>query len=481
MNESVQAGLTAEYGRYDGLGLAELIAKKLIAPMELLNAVRGRIEALNPRLNAVTQLFFDKAETQIDQGLGDGPFRGVPFALKDLSQQLAGTPTTSGSRLFKDSVLDFDSTLVQRYKKAGLMIFAKTTTPELGVSMSTESALYGQTHNPWRHECTPGGSSGGAAALVASRILPMAHGSDGGGSIRIPASCCGVFGLKPTRGRVPLGPAQMEGWNGLSAHHALTISVRDSASLLDAVAGPETGSPYWAPPRRRSFIKEVGAKPGRLRIALWLTPPLGAKLSSECREAALAAARLCEELGHRVEEAQPALDFHALSEAFAAVRNVSIARMLEDRARSLGRLLTEEDLEPVTWDFYRAGLRVTSVDYSRGIAACHQAGVAMAKFHQDYELILNPTLAKPPLPLGALSLSRPNVDGFLAEVTAFSPYTRLFNMTGQPSMSVPLHWSSDGLPIGMMFSARFGDEATLFRLAAQLEEARPWANRVPAI
>ena len=266
-------GLAAEYGRYDGLGLAELIAKKRITPMELLNAVRRRVESLNPRLNAVSQLFFDRAETQIDQGLGDGPFRGVPFALKDLSQQLAGTPTTSGSRLFRDSVLDFDSTLVQRYKKAGLMIFAKTTTPELGVSMSTESALFGQTHNPWRYESTPGGSSGGAAALVASRILPMAHGSDGGGSIRIPASCCGVFGLKPTRGRVPLGPVQMEGWNGLSAHHALTISVRDSAALLDAVAGDELGSPYWAPPRRRPFLREVGANPGRLRVALWLTPP----------------------------------------------------------------------------------------------------------------------------------------------------------------------------------------------------------------
>ncbi|HJZ67948.1 MAG TPA: amidase, partial [Blastocatellia bacterium] len=242
------SGLAAEYDQYDGLGLAALVAKREVTALELLNAVRQRLEAINPKINAVAQIFFDKAETQLKQGLADGPFKGVPFALKDLGQQLAGTKTTYGSRAFKDNVPDFDSTLVTRYKKAGLVIFAKTTTPELGLTTTTESVLFGATRSPWNLERTSGGSSGGSSALVASRIIPMAHGSDGGGSIRIPASCCGLFGLKPTRGRVPMGPTQFEGWNGCSHHHALTISVRDSAALLDATAGEEVGSPYFSPP-----------------------------------------------------------------------------------------------------------------------------------------------------------------------------------------------------------------------------------------
>ena len=475
------SGLAAEYDRYDGLGLADLVAKKQVTPSELLGAVRARVEALNPKLNAFCQLFFDRAEAQIKQGLPNGPFRGLPFVLKDIGQQLAGTPTTSGSRLFKDNAPDFDSTLVARYKQAGLVIFAKTTTPEMGLAPSTESALFGPTRNPWNLERTPGGSSGGAAAAVASRIVPMAHGSDGGGSIRIPASCCGVFGLKPTRGRVPFGPTQFEGWNGLSAHHALTISVRDSAALLDASAGAELGAPYWAPPPQRAFLKEVGADPDKLRIALLLRPPGDLPLDPECKRGAMEAAKLCASLGHRVEEAQPSIDYAALSGAWVAVTRVSLARVLEDRARALGRPLTEKDLEPVTWAVYQMGLRVSSVDYSRAIAICHQAGLAMAKFHQMHDLILSPALAKPPVALGLLSLSRTDVEAVLKEFGAFSPYTAVFNMTGQPSMSVPLHWSPDGLPIGVMFSARFGEEATLFRLGAQLEKAKPWASRRPGV
>ena len=254
---AASSGLALEYQKYDGLGLAELIAKKQISPLELLNAVRQRVELLNPKLNALCHLFFDKPEAQINENLGSGPFRGVPFALKDLGMYLAGTITSAGSRVWKTSVAEFDSTLVTRYKQAGLVIFGKTNSPELGLTATTESILFGQTRNPWNLERTSGGSSGGSAALVASRVLPMAHGSDGGGSIRIPASCCGIFGFKPTRGRVPLGPTQFEGWNGLSHHHALTISMRDSAALLDATVGGELGSPYFSPTPARAFLKEI--------------------------------------------------------------------------------------------------------------------------------------------------------------------------------------------------------------------------------
>ena len=259
-------GLPSEYDKYDGLGLAELIAKKQITPAELLSAVRQRVETINPKLNAFSHLFFDKAEEQIKNGLGKGPFSGVPFALKDLGQYMEGTITSLGARVWKDQVADYDSTLVTRYKQAGLVIFGKTATPELGLTTTTESILYGQTRNPWNLERTSGGSSGGASSAVASRILPMAHASDGGGSIRIPASCCGLFGLKPTRGRVPMGPAQFEGWNGLSAHHALTISARDSAALLDISSGVELGSPYYPPPQQRPFLKEIGRASCRERV-----------------------------------------------------------------------------------------------------------------------------------------------------------------------------------------------------------------------
>ncbi len=473
--------LASEYDKHDALGLAELIAKKQIAPSELLNAVRERVEAINPKINAFSHLFFDKAEQQIKQGLPAGPFRGVPFALKDLGQYLTGTVTSAGSRVWKNYVADYDSSLVARYKQAGLVIFGKTTSPELGLTTSTESALYGQTRNPWNLERTSGGSSGGSSAAVAARILPMAHASDGGGSIRIPASCCGLFGLKPTRDRVPMGPAQFEGWNGFSCHHAVTISVRDCAALLDATIGAEPGSPFFSPAPQRPFLKEVGVDPGQLRIALIIEPPGGTPLDPECRKAAGAAAKLCESLGHKVEEAKWPNDYAATREAFLNVINVSVARTLDDAAKTLGRPVTEKDVETVTWAMAQQGLKVSSVAYSRAIATAHQVGLAMARFQRNYDVILNPTLAKPPVKLGLLSLSPESVAAFSKEINEFGPFTSLYNVTGQPSMSVPLHWSADGLPIGVMFSGRFGDEATLFRLAAQLEKAKPWVGRKPKI
>jgi Asp-tRNA(Asn)/Glu-tRNA(Gln) amidotransferase A subunit family amidase len=475
------SGLAGDLPRFDGLALAALVAKRQVTPIELLAAVKQRLEALNPQLNATAQVFFDRAEAQIEQGLAEGPFKGVPFVLKDLGQQLSGTITSSGSRVFKDNTPDFDSTLVTRYKQAGLVIFAKTTTPEFGLTFSTESVLYGKTRNPWNLDRTSGGSSGGSAALVASRIVPMAHGTDGGGSIRVPASCCGLFGFKPTRGRVPMGPTQFESWNGCSQHHALTISVRDSAALLDATAGAEPGSPYFSQPPARPFLKEVGADPGKLRIALVVRTPGGSPLDPECRNAAVDAARLCQSLGHHVDEAQPSVDDQWMRDAFLTVLRVSLARTLDDAAGSLGRPVASHDVEPVTWALAQAGRATTSVAYSRAIATLHQVGLTMARFQRNYDVILSPTLAKPPVPLGVLSLSPENMDAFAKDVAEFGPYTALYNVTGQPSMSVPLHWSADGMPIGVMFSGRFGDDAMLLRLAAQLENAKPWAGIRPKV
>jgi amidase/6-aminohexanoate-cyclic-dimer hydrolase len=475
------SGLAAEYDRYDALGLAQLIARKQITPLELLEAVRQKAEALNPKINAFCQLFFDKAESQVKRGLPAGPFRGVPFALKDLGQYLRGTVTAAGSRVWNESVADFDSTLVTRYKQAGLVIFGKTTTPELGLTTTTESALYGNTRNPWDLERTSGGSSGGSAAAVASRILPAAHASDGGGSIRIPASCCGLVGLKPTRGRVPMGPSQFEGWNGFSCHHVVTVSVRDCAALLDATAGAELGSPFFSAAPRRPFLKETKLPPGKLRIALAVDTPAGTPLDPECRKAALEAAKLCESLGHKVSETKLPIDFARMREAFLTVMNVSIARTLEDAARASGRALTEKEVETVTWATYQQGRKTDVLAYSRAIATAHQIGLAMARFQETHDVILSPTLAKPPVPLGVLGLSPSNMQRWAKEITEFGPYTALYNVTGQPSMSVPLYWTKGGLPVGVMFSARFGDEATLFRLAAQLEKAKPWASRRPSI
>ncbi|HEV8484442.1 MAG TPA: amidase [Blastocatellia bacterium] len=474
------SGLAAEYDAYDAVGLASLIAKKQITPLELLAAVRQRLEAINPKINAVCHIFFDKAEEQIKRGLPAGPLSGVPFALKDLGQYLRGTITSAGSRVWKDSVAEFDSTTVARYKQAGLVIFGKTTSPELGLTTTTESVLYGKTRNPWNLERTSGGSSGGSAAAVASRILPAAHASDGGGSIRIPASCCGLFGLKPTRGRVPMGPTQFEGWNGFSCHHAVTMSVRDSAALLDATAGAELGSPFFSPLPPRQFSKEIRVEPGKLRIALVTDTPGGTPLDPECKKAAVDAAKLCESLGHVVDEQKLKIDNAEMREAFLTVMNVSIARTLDDAARTLGRAVTEKDVETVTWATSQQGQMTDVISYSRAIATAHQVGLALAKFQVSYDVILSPTLAKPPVPLGLLGLSPENMQRWAKEITEFSPYTALYNITGQPSMSVPLHWTPDGLPVGVMFSARFGDEATLFRLAAQLEKAKPWAGRKPA-
>src|SRR5215813_13280133 len=353
-----------DFDTYDGLGLAELIRRRDATPAEVLEAAIARIEARNPALNAIVTRLYDAARAAVKAGLPNGPFAGVPYALKDLGALYTGAVTSYGSRLFADNRADHDSELTLRLKRAGLVILGKTNTPEMGLAPSTEPRRFGPTRNPWNLDYSAGGSSGGAAAAVAAGILPMAHATDGGGSIRIPASACGLFGLKPTRARNPMGPDAGEGWGGASIGHAVTRSVRDSAALLDATSGPDVGDPYWAPPPAGPFLAEVGRDPGRLRIALTLTPWISGPVDPECAEAALAAARLCASLGHTVEEARPTIDEAAWRHATRVIVAANIAYNLEARAAALGRPLAETDVERMTWDRVRDARGMTASQYA---------------------------------------------------------------------------------------------------------------------
>ena len=469
----------ADYDRYDGLGLAGLVRGGEVKAEEMLEAAIERVEALNPALNAVVTRLYDQARAALAAGLPAGPFTGVPYALKDLGALYTGAVTSYGSRLFAGAVADHDSEYTVRLKRAGLVILAKTNTPEMGLAPSTEPRLFGTTRNPWNRAHSAGGSSGGAAAAVAGGMLPMAHATDGGGSIRIPASCCGLFGLKPTRARNPMGPDAGEGWGGASVGHAVTRSVRDSATLLDVTAGPDVGDPYWAPPPAGPFLDEVGRPPGRLRIALATASWNGAPVDPECAAAATDAARLCESLGHHVEEARPDHNHEALAQATRIIIGANVRAALDAGAKARGRAVEAGDVERVTWEFAALGVSHTAADYARSIGVVHRTGRAVARFFTRHDIILSPTMCRPPFPLGVLDMSSADADAYLAAVLASIGFTSLFNSSGNPAMSVPLAWSRSGLPIGIQFAAPFGGEALLFRLAGQLEAARPWAARRP--
>jgi len=469
----------ADYDRYDGLGLAGLVRGGEVKAEEMLEAAIERVEALNPALNAVVTRLYDQARAALAAGLPAGPFTGVPYALKDLGALYSGAVTSYGSRLFAGAVADHDSEYTVRLKRVGLVILAKTNTPEMGLAPSTEPRLFGPTRNPWNRAHSAGGSSGGAAAAVAGGMLPMAHATDGGGSIRIPASCCGLFGLKPTRARNPMGPDAGEGWGGASVGHAVTRSVRDSAALLDVTAGPDVGDPYWAPPPAGPFLDEVGRPPGRLRIALATASWNGAPVDPECAAAATDAARLCESLGHHVEEARPDYNHEALAQATRIIIGANVRAALDVGAKARGRAVEAGDVERVTWEFAALGASYTAADYARSIGVVHRTGRAVARFFTRHDIILSPTMCRPPFPLGVLDMSSADADAYLAAVLASIGFTSLFNSSGNPAMSVPLAWSRSGLPIGIQFAAPFGGEALLFRLAGQLEAARPWAARRP--
>lgn len=471
-----------EYDHHDAVGLAELVRKRQVSPEELLDEAVRRVEALNPKLNAVVYKMYDRAKADIRAGLPDGPFRGVPWVLKDLGTAYRGTPTTYGCALFKDNVPDHDSELIIRYKRAGLVIFAKTATPEFGLTTSTESRLYGPTRNPWKPEHTPGGSSGGSAAAVAAGIVPAADGSDGGGSIRIPASCCGLVGLKPTRARISMAPDKGESWSGLSTGGQLSRTVRDTAALLDATHGPAPGDPYVAPTPNGPYLAEAGRDPGRLRIAFHATPFNGSECAPECRAAVEDAAKLCASLGHHVEEKAFGVDVETLNRAVRIIVGAQTRRTIDDRAKELGRPFNPEaDVEPLTYGVYKNAERYTAADYVFALNTIHAAGRAVARFFELFDLMLTPTMGMPPARLGGvLSLSHPDGKVFGRAIAQTVGFTQFFNVTGSPAISLPLYWA-DGLPIGVQVAADAGREDLLIRLAAQLEQARPWSAQRPAL
>ncbi|MBI3326092.1 MAG: amidase [Nitrospinae bacterium] len=480
--------MTDELLGYDALSLGELIRKGEITPTELLEITLRRIERVNPTLNAVIHTMDDHAREVARTTAFGAPFHGVPFLLKDLVAEYQGTPLHEGSRALRGYISRIDTALVTRQKAAGLLIIGKTNTPEFGTVPTTEPALSGATANPWDLTLTPGGSSGGSAAAVAAGIVPMAHANDVGGSIRIPAACCGVFGFKPTRGRNPLGPLFGDLFSGLFCEHAVTRTVRDSAALLDATCGPSLGDPYPAPPQASPFLEEVGKEVGPRKIGLLTQVPEGwgegVQVHPDCVHAAQDAARLCESLGHIVEEIAPAaLHYPGLSRDFALIWSCGIGHMVAYWEHELGKTLTEDQLEPSTWLAYQAGLKRTGKDYLAALERIQRFSRHLARWYREgaYDLLLSPTLGLPPTTLGSFTPVAGDPLRWARLSRAFVAFTFVANLTGQPAMSVPLWWNAQGIPIGVQFTGRFGDEATLFRLGAQLEQARPWSVRTPPI
>ncbi|MGH9469664.1 MAG: amidase [Terriglobia bacterium] len=467
----------------DGTAQAELVRRGEVTPIELVDSAIERIERLNPKLNAVVTPLYEEARRQAAEA-GKSPdaiYCGVPYLLKDLLAEYAGAPLTSGCSFLRRFVPPHDSELVSRLKRAGLIILGKTNTPEFGLLPVTEPRLFGPARNPWNLERTPGGSSGGSCAAVASGMVSMAHANDSGGSIRIPSSCCGLFGLKPTRGRITLGPDVGDLMGGLAAEHAVTRSVRDSAALLDATLGPMPGDPYFAELPARPYVEEVKRAPGRLRIALITASPVGTPIHPDCIRAAQDAARLCASLGHEVTEDALKLDGRCFVESFMTVWAAGCAAGMDGWARATGRALTEDEFEPFTWSFYQIGREIRASAYTLALAQLQGLARALARFMESYDVALTPTLGAPPLPIGSLNSPPLSLLEAQQRMTAFVPFTPIANVTGQPAMSVPLFWNAEGLPIGVQFMARYGDEAMLFRLAAQLETERPWAGRRPPI
>ena len=471
-----------DYADHDALGLADLVRKGQVSPAELVEAAIAAIERHDPALNAVVLRQFEAARARAakPEALPEGPFRGVPTLLKDLGFAEEGVPSGGGSRALQGVVAPADSLVVARSREAGLIFCGRTNTPESGLCATTEPLVHGPCRNPWDTGRTPGGSSGGAAAAVASAMVPLASASDGGGSIRIPAACCGLFGLKPSRHRVSAAP-RGDPWNGLAVVHAVSRSVRDSAALLDATAGPAPGDPSAAPAPARPYLDKVSRPPGTLRIAVTDQSFYEQPVAADCLAALSDAAALCESLGHQVEEAAPAYDKPALRQAYFTLLAANQAADQRELAALLGREPGPDDLEPWTRRMIAIGAELDGPQVLAAIRTLHREGRKIGQFHERYDVLLTPTLAQPPIPIGQLDMSIDDEALYTARSTAFSPFTRLANCTGQPAMSLPLYWSAAGLPIGIMFTGRFGEEGLLFSLAGQLEQARPWFNRNPPI
>jgi amidase len=473
--------LVTEYTDHDALGLAELVRKSAVSPGELLEAAIARTELVNPHINALVTPMYSQARATLEAGIGSGPFAGVPFLLKDLRAQYAGVATTAGSPLWKDNVPEHDSELVVRHKRAGLVIFGKTNTPEFGCCPSTEGGLFGATRNPWNPTLSAGGSSGGSAAAVAAGIVPVAHGSDGGGSIRIPAACCGVFGFKPTRGLTPAGPEFGEAGSGLNAEHVITRTVRDSAAMLDATHGRALGDPYCGPTPERPFLDEVTREPGRLRVAMQRHAMSGAPVHDDCIAALEDCAQLLEGLGHHVEEAAPSYDVARVGSAFPLLIAANMQAAIDQHCEEQDVTVGPDKLENAIGILGQTAHTKSAAEMVRAVWAMHSTGREVAPFFERYDVLLTPVVATPPPPLGTLDTRTQDVQAYLDAVFAFIPFTALANIAGIPAMSVPLHWTASGVPLGAHFSAGFGRDGLLFQLASQLEQARPWGHRYAAL
>ena len=465
-----------EYGRLDATALAALVTRGEVSAAELLEEAITRADRANAGLNAVVYCDYARARGAAAKPI-TGPFAGVPFLLKDITLQAEGTPTRQGSRFFPAAPADHDSNLMMRFRSAGLIAFGKTNVPEFGLVPTTEGKLYGPAHNPWSLAHSPGGSSGGSAAAVAAGIVPMAHANDGGGSIRIPASACGLVGLKPTRGRISAGPDQADGLDGLAIEFAVTRSVRDTAALLDAVAGNAPGDPYSAPPQPPSFRSAALQPPKPLRIAFTTSRLDGTPVHPDCAAAVLHAAKLCATLGHSVEEAAPKLDPRLVSSAFADVWCSHLASLIDYLARSTGQTPSLDNLEGLTLAYCEKGKALSATRYIQAKIILGRVTRGLARFHECYVLWLTPTLGEPPWLLSRFNPDRTDIEAAMAEFGAYVPFTPLQNISGQPAINLPLSWNAHGLPIGVQFAGSFGDEITLLQLATQLEQAEPWAGR----
>jgi len=489
----------SEYGKHDGLGLAELVRRKKVSPAELVEEAISRIETHNPKLNAVVYKLYDRARTAAKGKLPNGPFKGVPFLMKDLAATLAGIPTSGGNKLWKNIPSKISSEMAKRWEASGAIVVGKTNTPEFGLTPYTESDTLGAALNPWDITRSPGGSSGGSGAAVAARLVPFATGGDGGGSIRIPSSACGLFGLKPTRGRTPTGPIIGEAWQGFSLEHVLTRSVRDSAAMLDATKGPDVGAPYIIPDAG-PFVKEVGKRTGKLRIAFSTKPMLGKNVHADCVKGVEETVALLKSLGHEMVEDAPAINGEEYSLHFLTIIAGQMRADIEEIAEIAGKKVSLDDFDTITFGTGLFGTVLKASDYAKAIRYLQIVSRDIGRFFENYDVLLTPVLSQPPVKIGALKLSTAEQNqikliartgatwildamGIIKPVAAqtfeFVPWTPVFNVTGQPAMSVPLHWNEAGLPIGMHFVGKWGAEATLFQLAGQLEKAKPWFDKAP--
>ena len=475
-----------EYDRYDLLGLADLVRRSEITPEELLDCALARMAAVNPKINAMGVVAEETARRHINAGLPQGPFRGVPFLLKDLGAEAIDFPAHNGSQLLKNTHYTADSELYIRLRNTGLVVFGRTTSPEGGIGPVTEASVYGgPTRNPWDTERTSGGSSGGSGAAVAAGIVPAAHGSDGGGSVRIPASSCGLFGMKPTRARLPDGPFAGEGWAGMAIDGYLTRSVRDTAALLDATAGPDLGAPYVAPPLRGTFKAAAARRPNRLKIAYMTTDFRGGAIHPECREAVENTATLLADMGHQVEDAAPVADHDAMMRAWTRIVACGTLSWARAAAAKRGVSLEKSGLQTVAQGACEMARDLSGADYLDAINVVHGFGRQMAGFFLDYDVLLTATLGEPPALVGRFSHDRSEFADFQRYrvgddgVFAYSPFTAAYNATGQPAASLPVHWTPDDLPVGVQIATAFGEDELLLSLAAEIEKARPWFDRRP--